>query len=118
MAEQYASMLRKAIARVVGAEARVEVYAKARAALLDQLKATGAPSAEVTHQRVVLEEAIQDVERQAVEAAFQSIDRNSARTPRERISATLKGSGPGDLRITLANTPTYVPPPWTPRKDI
>jgi hypothetical protein len=113
MAEQYAAMLRKAILRVAGAEARGEVYIKARVALLDQLKGTKAPPAEIAYQRVLLEEAIQAVELEEVDAAFKSIDRWSAKTPRELLGS-LKPLGQGSLRNGFGNavgvTPTI--PPW------
>ena len=94
MAEQYPAMLRKAIVRVAGAEARIQVYLKARAALLEQLQATKAPPAEVAHQRVLLDGAIQDVEGEVVDAAFRSIDRSSARTSKTMIAALPKRPDP------------------------
>ena len=115
MAEQYPTILRRAVARVVGAEARGEVYIKARAALLDQLKATKAPPAEVAHQRVLMEAAIQDVEREAVEAAFMAINRTSAKTPRDMIVGSVKTASAN--RVGVPVSPAYVPPPlWIPPK--
>ena len=109
MAEQYAAMLRKAILRVVGAEARGQVYSKARVALLDQLNGTKAPPAEIAYQRVLLEEAIQAVEIEEVDAAFKSIV--STRTPREVLSGNLRPFGQSSLSGSAAGitTPTLLP---------
>ncbi len=72
MAEYYA-MLSKAVAGLEagGVEARRAVYDKARNALIGQLKAIDPPlpAAEISRHRLELEEAIRQVEREAVDRA-------------------------------------------------
>src|SRR5258706_15491043 len=72
MAEYY-TVLRKAIGSLDGnaADGRRTVYDKARNALIGQLKAVDPPltTAEISRQRLELEEAIRKVEREAASAA-------------------------------------------------
>src|SRR5437667_10042643 len=72
MAEYY-TVLKKAIGGLDNnqAEARRTVYDKARNALIGQLKAVDPPltTAEISRQRLELEEAIRKVEREAASAA-------------------------------------------------
>lgn len=72
MAEYYALLTRAVGALPRNDEAsRREIYVKARSALIKQLKAIDPPlpAAEISKQRLALEDAIRRVEREAVEAA-------------------------------------------------
>src|ERR1043165_4683816 len=84
MAEYYA-VLKKAVATLGGnaAESRRAVYDKARNALIGQLKAVDPPltTAEISRQRLELEEAIRKVEREAASAPSTPAARPAAPPP-------------------------------------
>lgn len=101
MAEYYALL-----ARAVGAlprndeSARREIYVKARSALIRQLKAITPPlpPAEISKQRLSLEEAIRRVEREAAEAAAASrlSDEEISRRAEEALERALAPGGDDD----------------------
>lgn len=89
MAEYYA-VLSKAVAGLEnnGADTRRAVYDKARNALIGQLKAIEPPlpTAEISRQRLELEEAIRRVEREAA-ATGKSQSARAAAAPRSNVAA-------------------------------
>ncbi len=94
MAEYYA-VLSKAVAGLTeSAESRRKVYDKARNALIGQLKAINPPlpTAEISRQRLELEEAIRRVEREASTAAMSA----SPPAPRHQPPPAAEAPVPGD----------------------
>ncbi len=98
MAEYYAVLSKAVVGLTESAEARRKVYDKARNALIGQLKAIDPPlpTAEISRQRLELEEAIRRVEREAAAAA---------------VSASPKAPRPQDppARRPLSDSPQDVP---------
>ena len=112
MAEYYA-VLKRAVASLDSnaVDARRAVYDKARNALIGQLKAVDPPltTAEISRQRLELEEAIRKVEREAAERAPDE--------PRAAAAAGVAGAAalcPGDRRRPLGRPgavgPGRIPP--------
>lgn len=83
MAEYYAVLSKAVSGLTESAEARRKVYDKARNALIGQLKAIDPPlpTAEISRQRLELEEAIRRVEREAAAAAVSSGPKAPRRPP-------------------------------------
>ncbi|MHA1159007.1 MAG: hypothetical protein ACTSP2_09755, partial [Alphaproteobacteria bacterium] len=111
MAEYYA-VLTKAVAGLIeSAESRRKVYDKARNALIGQLKAINPPlpTAEISRQRLELEEAIRRVEREssaaAISASPPAVRQQSGRAseaPRAPPAASPADASPADTSPTDA----------------
>lgn len=82
----YARLLRNGIGGTpIGASARGEVYNKARAALVRALKATKVGPHELIRQRLLLEDGIREVEREAVYAWRTGVNTRNVQSERGRI---------------------------------
>jgi hypothetical protein len=109
MAEYYA-VLKKAISGLdaSSSEARRTVYDKARNALIGQLKAVDPPltTAEISRQRLELEEAIRKVEREAAAAPLQPPKPAPARPAAQLRAAVAPAAAPALPAVEEANGPS------------
>jgi hypothetical protein len=114
MAEYYALL-----ARAIGAQerndesSRREIYVKARSALIRQLKAITPtlPPAEISKQRLALEEAIRRVEREAVEAASSQLSEEEiTRRAEQALEEALAPGGGSDGPSEFGGDALRMPP--------
>ena len=68
----YSDLLRRALAGASSGAERGEVYARARAALLDKLRKANTRPRDITRERLMLEEGIREVEAEASEKLRQT----------------------------------------------
>ena len=63
----YAELLRRGLGKNPSGPERGEIYGRARAALLDKLSKASMPPRDITRERLLLEEAIRQVEAEAAD---------------------------------------------------
>jgi hypothetical protein len=63
----YVELLRRGLGNNPSGPERGEIYGRARAALLDKLRQASMPPRDITKERLLLEEAIRQVEAEAAE---------------------------------------------------
>jgi len=118
MAEYYALLNRAVGALPRNDEAsRREIYVKARSALIKQLKAIDPPlpAAEISKQRLALEDAIRRVEREAVEAAAAAaLSEEEISRRAEQALAEALGAGPDVARAAATQERATQPQPEPP----